>query len=188
MPGGALVATHPFSPVPVAVPVAVLVCHVCQPLPAPYSFSGLLLPEPLCPLSDGTRCPWCYYPRTLLGRARGRFPPIIVISNGQPGEREWEKERGGGWTEPLSPVFFSPLSAPALDKEPLKSAGCILGCFMCSETKKTGTSGRFQICTNEREKKSHKHTDKTKKNFAEAFTFRLLIWKSKKKGGIDRRN
>lgn len=74
VPGGELVATHPFSPVPVAVPVAVLVCHVCQPLPAPYSFSSLLLSEPACPLSDGTRCPWCYYPRTLPGRARGEVP------------------------------------------------------------------------------------------------------------------
>lgn len=102
VPGGALVATHPFSPVPVpvAVPVAVLVCHICQPLPAPYSFSSLLLSEPVCPLSDGTRCPWCYYPRTLPGRARGRFPPIIVISNGQPGERE---RRRSNWAS--LPVF-----------------------------------------------------------------------------------
>lgn len=109
-------------------------------------------------------------------------------------ERESERKREEEVELSLSPrFFFSPRSAPALDKEPLKSAGCILGCFMRSETKKkTGTSGRFQICANEREKKSHKHADKTKKKkdtFAEAFTFRLLIWTTKKKkGGIDRRN
>lgn len=83
VPSDAFRATHPFSPVPM------LVCHGCQ-------VSAAFLPPSLCtvcPLCDGTRCPCCYYPRTLPGRARGRFPPIIVISNGQPRGRGSERER-----------------------------------------------------------------------------------------------
>lgn len=50
VPGDALVATHPFSPVPM------FVCHGCQSLPALSSFPAYF-PVPVCPLCDGTRCP-----------------------------------------------------------------------------------------------------------------------------------
>lgn len=123
LPGDALVATYPFSPVPM------FVCHGCLSLPGLSSFPAYF-PLPVCPLCDGTRCPWCYYPRTLPGRARGRFPPIIVISNGQPGERgrEWARglERKGRLilTEPLSRSLS--LSGSALDNQLLKSVGRII--------------------------------------------------------------
>lgn len=78
VPCDALRATHPFSPVPM------FVCHGCQ---FPAYLALHCVSSVWC-----TRCPCCYYPRTLPGRARGRFPPIIVISNGQPRGREQERE------------------------------------------------------------------------------------------------
>lgn len=100
VPGDALVATHPFSPMPM------FVCHGCQSMPALYSFPAYFT-VPQCPLFDGTWCPWCYYPRTLPGRAGGRFPPIIVISDVQPGEGDSEGERSREKEEAdtLSPCF-----------------------------------------------------------------------------------
>ena len=66
--------------------------HVCVPwLPALSSFPAYFS-VPVSSVCDGTRCPWCYYPRTLPGTAGGRFPPIIVISNGRPGDRERVRE------------------------------------------------------------------------------------------------
>lgn len=171
VPGGALVATHPFSPVPVAVPVAVLVCHVCQPLPAPYGFSNLLLSEPVCPLSDGTRCPWCYYPRTLPGRARGRFPPITVISNGQPGEREWEKERGGGWTKPLSPFFLSTLCSCPWQRAAKVRRLYFRLFYALREQKNRNKWPVSNMHKREEKKKSHKQKKQKTKHICRSFYF-----------------
>lgn len=141
------------------------VCHVCQSLPALTLSPGLQPTSlPVCPLWDGTRCPWCYYPRTLPGRAGGRFPPIILISNGQPGEREWVRERErkrpkqkGGFSpaEPsaLTLSLLLSLSDSALDNQLLKSRGFIL-CLNAAKAKtwklhtycKQGKELYYRVC------------------------------------------
>lgn len=110
-----------------------LVCHSCLWITALYAFPAYL-PEPLCPLCDGTRCPWCYYPRTLPDRARGRFPPIM-ISNDQPetqrkGGKERPRRRGEVDSIWASPFASFTLTGPALCDRLMMSVGFVLWWFL----------------------------------------------------------
>lgn len=89
-------------------------------------------------------------------------------------ERASERKREEEVKVSLSPRFFSPLSAPVLDKELLKSAGCILGCFMRSETKKNRDKRPVSNTRDERERKKNHinmRIKKKKKHICWSFYF-----------------
>ena len=156
--------------------------HVCVPwLPVTawsLQFSSQLPCACVSSVCDGTRCPWCYYPRTLPGRAGGRFPPIIVISNGQPGGRERPREKGGGWFQlslslalSLSLSFSPPLSV-SLWFCPWQQAAKVRGLCLMLDFLSAGRAnvGYVRMHKQETGKTSHTHT-KTKSTFACSFYF-----------------